>query len=40
MNKTSKNKYKLTIPDYVILSGAVVNVIVITTLFIFWLIYS
>jgi hypothetical protein len=40
MKKETSRKNKLTIPDYVILSGGVVNLIVITTLFIFWLRYS
>jgi len=31
---------KLSTTDYVILSGGVVNVIVISTIFIYWLIYT
>jgi len=35
-----KKKLNLDISDYVILSGGVVNIIVISTLFIFWLKYT
>ena len=33
-------KFNLTKTDYVILSGAVINIIVITIIFIFWLLYA
>jgi len=34
------NKFNITKTDYVILSGGVINIIVIITIFIFWLIYT
>ena len=40
MKQNIKNRFNLTISDYVILSGGVINIIVITTIFIFWLIYT
>ncbi len=40
MFKSVKEKFKLTASDYVILSGGVINVIVITIIFIFWLLYA
>ncbi len=40
MFKYLNEKFNLTISDYVILSGGVINVIVITTIFIFWLLYT
>jgi len=39
MNKQN-SKFNLTKTDYVILSGGVINIIVITTIFIFWLLYA
>jgi hypothetical protein len=40
MLKKIIQKYNLGIPDYVILSGALINIMVITTIFIFWLKYT
>lgn len=40
MTEDIMKKFNLSITDYVILSGGVVNVIVISTIFIYWLIYT
>lgn len=40
MFKYLNEKFNLTLSDYVILSGGVINIIVITTIFIFWLLYT
>jgi len=40
MKEQISKQFTLTKTDYVILSGGVINIIVISTIFVFWLLYS
>ncbi|GEM_PF-5501306 len=40
MNKKTYPKLALGKTDYVILSGGIINIVVIVTIFIFWLLYT